>query len=126
MAQNTPIYKNNELTDDENSDDERSDNFYKFISTQAQHNDALNEYLDDIGLDAKNDMPDLSPENMQKIYNLLDIKEKNTMKTQYLKNIRKLINSPNFRLDGGARKSKRKLRKTRKTRKNKTRILRKK
>ena len=126
MAQNTPIYKNNELTDDENSDDERSDNFYKFISTQAQDNDALNEYLDEIGVDAKSDMSDLSENNMQQIYKLLDIKDKNTMKTQFMKNIRKLINRPNFTLAGGARKSKRKLRKTRKTRKNKTRILRKK
>jgi hypothetical protein len=126
MAQNTPIYKNNELTDDENSDDERSDNFYKFISTQAQDNDALNNYLDEIGVDAKSDMSDLSENNMQQIYKLLDIKDKNTMKTQFMKNIRKLINRPNFTLAGGARKSKRKLRKTRKTRKNKTRILRKK
>ena len=126
MAQNTPIYKNDELTDDENSDDEKSDNFYKFISTQAQQNRALNNYLFEIGFYEKSDMPDLSENNMQQIYKLLDIKEKNTMKTQFMKNIRKLINSPNFRLDGGARKSKRKLRKTRKTRKNKTRILRKK
>lgn len=126
MAQNTPIYKNNELTDDENSDDERSDNFYKFISTQAQDNDALNNYLDEIGVDAKSDMSDLSENNMQQIYKLLNIKDKNTMNTQYLKNIRKIVNRPNFTLEGGARKSKRKLRKTRKTRKNKTRILRKK
>ena len=126
MAQNTPIYENNELTDDENSDDERSDNFYKFISTQAQHNNALNDYLDEIGVDAKSDMSDLSENNMQQIYNRLNEKDKNTMKTQFMKNIRKLINRPNFTLAGGARKSKRKLRKTRKTRKNKTRILRKK
>lgn len=126
MAQNTPIYKNNELTDDENSDDERSDNFYKFISTQAQQNVALNDYLDEIGVDAKSDMSDLSENNMQQIYKRLNEKDKNTMKTQFMKNIRKLINSPDFKLEGGARKSKRKLKKNRKTRKNRTRILRKK
>ena len=130
MAQNTPIHKNNELTDDEDdSDNEKVDNFYKFISTQAQQNVALNDYLDEIGVDAKSDMSDLSENNMQQIYNRLNEKDKNTMKTQFMKNIRKLINRPNFTLAGGARKSKRKLRKTRKTRKtrkNKTRILRKK
>lgn len=126
MAQNTPIYKNNELTDDENSDDEQSDNFYKFISTQAQQNVALNDYLDEIGVDAKSDMSDLSENNMEQIYKRLNEKYKNTMKTQIMKNIRKLIKSPNFTLAGGARKSKRKLKKTRKTRKNRTRILRKK
>ena len=126
MAKNTDIYNDQYLTEDENSDDERSDNFYKFISTQAQQNDALNDYLDEIGVDAKSDMSDLSENNMQQIYNRLNEKDKNTMKTQFMKNIRKLINRPNFTLAGGARKSKRKLRKTRKTRKNKTRILRKK
>jgi len=126
MAKNTDIYNDQYLTEDENSDDERSDNFYKFISTQAQQNVALNDYLDEIGVDAKSDMSDLSENNMQQIYNRLNEKDKNTMKTQFMKNIRKLINRPNFTLAGGARKSKRKLRKTRKTRKNKTRILRKK
>jgi len=126
MAKNTDIYNDQYLTEDENSDDERSDNFYKFISTQAQQNVALNDYLDEIGVDTKSDMSDLSENNMQQIYNRLNEKDKNTMKTQFMKNIRKLINRPNFTLAGGARKSKRKLRKTRKTRKNKTRILRKK
>lgn len=103
MAQNTPIYKNDELTDDENSDDEKSDNFYKFISTQTQHNDALNDYLFGIGFYEKGDMPDLSENNMQQIYKLLDIKEKNTMNAQYLKNIRKIVRNRNFRLWRGVR-----------------------
>ena len=126
MAKNTDIYNDQYLTEDENSDDERSDNFYKFISGQVKNNDALNEFFDDIGVDAKSDMPDLSEQHMQKIYQLLDVNGKKTMKTQYIKNIRTLLNRPNFKLVGGARKSKRKLKKTRKTRKNRTRILRKK
>jgi hypothetical protein len=127
MAKNTDIYNDQYLTEDEDdSDNEKVDNFYKFISTQAQHNDALNDYLDEIGVDAKSDMSDLSENNMQQIYNRLNEKDKNTMNTQFMKNIRKIVNRPNFTLAGGARKSKRKLRKTRKTRKNKTRILRKK
>lgn len=127
MAKNTDIYNDQYLTEDEDdSDNEKVDNFYKFISTQAQHNDAFNEYLDDIGLDAKNDMPDLSEQHMQKIYQLLDVNGKKTMKTQFMTNIRNIVGNQDFKLVGGARKSKRKLRKTRKTRKNKTRILRKK
>jgi hypothetical protein len=57
---------------------------------------------------------------------LLDIKEKNTMKTQYIQNIRKIVRNRDFKLVGGARKSKKSLKKNRKTRKNRTRILRKK
>ena len=126
MAKNTDIYNDQYLTEDENSDDERSDNFYNFISGEAQRNDAVKDYLFGIGFYEKNDMPDLTEQHMQEIYKLLDIKEKNTMKTQYIQNIRKIVRNRDFKLVGGARKSKRKLKKTRKTRKNRTRILRKK
>jgi hypothetical protein len=125
MAGKTPI-NNDYLTEDENSDDENIGNFYKFISGEAQRNNALDEYLDHIGLDEEFGINFLTEQHMKQIYKLLDVNEKQTMKTQFMKNIRNIVGNQRFRLEGGARKSKKSLKKTRKTRKNRTRILRKK
>ena len=124
MAENTDIYKYNYLTEEEDdSENERTDNFYKFISgrIKLKKYKPLNDYLFEIGWDDKIGTHFLTETHMQRIYDLLDNKDKNTMKGNYLKNIRKITQNPDFNFVGGARKSKRKARKSRKTRKTRRR-----
>jgi hypothetical protein len=120
MAENTEIYRYDCLTEEEyDSDDYNIENFYKFISGKIQQKKykALNDYLDEIGLDDKIGIHFLTEEHMQHIYDLLGPSGKVTMKHNYLKNIRKITQNPDFNFVGGARKSKRKPKKTRKSRK---------
>jgi hypothetical protein len=120
MAENTDIYRYDCLTEEEDdSDNERTENFYKFISgkIKLKKYEALNDYLFHIGWDDKIGTHFLTEEHMQRIYDLLDKSGKKTMKRNYLKNIRKITQNPDFNFVGGARKSKRKPKKTRKSRK---------
>ena len=120
MAENTDIYNYDCLTEEEDdSDDYNIENFYKFISgiIKLKKYKPLNDYLYAIGWDDKIGTHFLTETHMQRIYDLLDNKDKNTMKDNYLKNIRKIIQNQGFNFVGGARKSKRKAKKTRKSRK---------
>jgi hypothetical protein len=88
------------LTESEDeSDDETSMNFYKFICTQSQRNNVLRTYLWDVGFFDPEDFiivfPSL-PEVPQEIYDLLDKSGKRTMKYQYLSDVRKLTKIPTF------------------------------
>lgn len=120
MAENTDIYKYDYLTEEEDdSDDERTDNFYKFISgrIKLKKYKPLNDYLFEIGWDDKIGTDFLTETHMQRIYDLLNKSDQDDMKHNYLKNIRKITQNPDFNFVGGARKSKRKPKKARKSRK---------
>jgi hypothetical protein len=120
MAENTDIYNDNALTENEDdSDNENIVNFYKFISgkIKLKKYKPLNDYLFEIGWDDKIGTDFLTEAHMQHIYDLLDEKGKTTMKRNYLKHIRKIVENPDFNFVGGARKTNRKPKKTKKSRK---------
>ena len=87
--------------DDDSEDDNKDDNkeyknLYNFISTKAQSNANLRQFIDDIGWDEQSDIEFLDTGIINNIYSLLDKqKDKNEMKN-YLREIRKITNNHNF------------------------------
>ena len=86
----------NDLTDDE---DETTDNFSKFIKTQIQKNNELSQYLFDLGWFNESDTEFLEAIHLQNIYGLLTSNAKNTMKTNYMSELKKITNNNNFEID---------------------------
>ena len=91
------IYQEEYLTEEEeNSDDEKYINLYNFISTKVKINIALMNYLWEIGWYEKEEIILLEVDIIEQIYYLLDEKDKITMKKNYLRDIRKIINNSSF------------------------------
>lgn len=95
-----PMFNDEYLTDveDDSEDDSEYTNFYNFISTQARTNTELANYLFVIGWIEKVDTYLLDTMDIQQIYQLLDPESKKTMKNNYLRELRKIIQNPNFNL----------------------------
>jgi hypothetical protein len=92
-----PIYNESYLTEsEEDSKDEKYINFYNFISTKVTTNIELMNYLWELGLFAKEDIIFLEEDWIRHIYDLLDEKGRITIRKNYLRDIRKIINNPNF------------------------------
>ena len=84
--------------DDESQDhNNKYKNFYNFISTTAQSNANLKQFIVDIGLDEQSDIELLDTDMINTIYNFLLKKDKNKIKT-YLKEIREITNNFLFNL----------------------------
>jgi hypothetical protein len=95
--ENTEIYNEYYLTEEEDdSDDDKYINLYKFISTELRKNLVLKNYLFDIGWFEKEDIILLESEWIIDIYNLLDEKKKIIMQKNYLRDIKKITNNYNF------------------------------
>jgi hypothetical protein len=93
----TEIYNDDYLTEEEeNSDDDKYINLYKFISTELRKNSALKNYLFQLGWFEKEDIILLESDWILYIYNLLDEKKKIIMKKNYLRDIKKITNNSNF------------------------------
>jgi hypothetical protein len=95
-----PIFNDEHLTDveDDSENDCEYTNFYNFISTQARTNADLANYLFEIGWIEKADTYLLDTMDIQQIYQLLSPESKKTMKNNYLRELRKIIQNPNFNL----------------------------
>ena len=95
-----PIFNDEYLTDveDDSENDCEYTNFYNFISTQARTNTDLANYLFEIGWIEKADTYLLDTMDIQQIYQLLSPESKKTMKNNYLRELRKIIQNPNFNL----------------------------
>ena len=95
--ENTEIYNEYYLTEEEDdSDDDKYINLYKFISTELRKNLVLKNYLFDIGWFEKEDIIFLETDMIIRIYNLLDETKKIIMKKNYLRDIKKITNNSNF------------------------------
>ena len=86
-----------EIEDDSEVDSEYT-NFYNFISTQARTNTELANYLFDLGWLEKLDTYVLEGSWIQEMYQLLGPEAKKTMKKNYLRELRKITQNPNFNL----------------------------
>jgi len=85
-----------DIDDDSEHDNKEYKNLYNFISTRAQSNANLRQFIDDIGWDEQSDIELLDTGMIHTIYNLLDKqKDKNEMNS-YLREIRKIIDNPSF------------------------------
>lgn len=95
--ENTEICNEHYLTEEEDdSDDDKYINLYKFISTEVRRNLALKNYLFDIGWFEKEDIILLESDWILYIYNLLDKKKKIIMQKNYLRDLKKITNNYNF------------------------------
>jgi hypothetical protein len=95
--ENTEIYNEDYLTEEEdNSDDDKYINLYKFISTELRKNSALKNYLFQLGWFEREDIILLESHWILYMYNLLDEKKKIIMKKNYLRDIKKITNNSNF------------------------------
>jgi len=98
-------------------------NFYKFLSTQAQKNEELADYLkEQLGLTHQSEVQLLDNDQCIHIYNLLDASGKKTMRNNYLGIVKIIVRNPRFTFPpdpAGTRKYKkhRKSRKDRNSRK---------
>ena len=95
-----PIFNDEYLTDveDDSEDDSEYTNFYNFITTQARSNIELANYLFEIGWIEKADTYLLDTMDIQQIYLLLGPQAKKTMKNNYLRELRKIVQNPSFNL----------------------------
>ena len=96
---NVPMFNDEYLTDvEDDTQDSEYTNFYNFISTQARINTELANYLFDLGWLEKLDTYVLEGSWIQEMYQLLGPQAKKTMKNNYLRGLRKIIQNPNFHL----------------------------
>jgi hypothetical protein len=106
---NTELTEGEEDSEDDSeddSDDKAYKNFYNFVSTQAQDNADLKDYLFDIvGWYNMIDTHYLDEVSIRNIYSLLDEEGQKTMINNYLPIIRKITGVQNINLiEGGKRR----------------------